>query len=302
MDGANGLQDVSTLTDDSGPAPRLLSNSRVTLPSGFGADYAVGVFRNQSTTSAPEAPFFGGPVVPPIVGAQAGFYRINPSRLAWLEPRNAAIATQVRTNVNSPARGVEVAIPLASLFGSPATGNPGVNLLAFLGNTGEQDAFLSSVDPLRGTLGGRPAPNAWLSNQFLPTQPAVTGDPGANAVVTTTSVRYELTQSTDRTGQVAITSGALESLGNGRFRQRVTIVNGSASTLNGPVFLRVQVPVGVSVSNATLPSILVSGGAIELPGRAMPSLATAQVTVEYTSQDESLVTPTFALFSGRGVL
>lgn len=302
VDGASGLREASTLADDSGPAARLLSNHRITLPEGFGADYAVGVFRNQSITTSPEAPFFGGPTVPPRIGAQAGVFKINPSRLNWLEGRSAAIASQIRPSPFGDLRGAEIAIPLDVLFETPPQGNPGVNLLAFLGNTGEQGTFLSSVDPLRATLGGRPAPNAWLSNQFLPVQSNVTGDIGTANFAAQGSVRYELTRATNRTNSVALTGGALQALSNGRFRQTVTVVNASGALIPGPIFVRVQVPSGVQVTNSTRRSILTSGAVFELPGRGMPNLGATQLTIEYQSPDAASITPTFELFSGRGVL
>jgi len=67
-----GLTQLNQLSDDSGPATRLISNRKLTPPTGFGAEFAVGVFRHRSLHSAPEADFVGDASAPPLVGAEAG--------------------------------------------------------------------------------------------------------------------------------------------------------------------------------------------------------------------------------------
>lgn len=302
-DGANGVNNVASLNDDAGPATRLLSNPNVTLPTGFGADFGLGVMKNASLTSSPEAQFAGQPVAPPLVGAFAGFYRINPTSLNWLEGVPAAISTQIRESWNGPARGIEVAVPLRQLYPGGLGSATGLDVVAYQPTSGETDQFLSSVDPLRGTLGGRPAPTPWLSNQFLPVQPNIINNPGTAPVSLQTSLRIPLNMSNALTQGVAITPGAISfDATRQRFVQTVRVAVTSAMALREQSFLRVELPAGVTLTNQTGPSLRVRGGYIRLERRGLMGGASFDVRLEYTAPNEAAITPTFGLFTGSGVL
>lgn len=303
VDGANGVRDVSTLNDDSGPAARLLSNTRLTLPTGFGADFAFASFRNSSMHSSPEAPFAGGLRTAPLIGAQAALYRINPLSLNWLESRPAVIATQIRPNKFDPPKGVEIAIPLTELFSTPGSANTGLNILAYHATTGEQDAFLTSTDPLRATLGGRPAATSWLSNQLMPTQVNILSDPGTAQFTALQSLRINLNMAVAQTNGFQVTPGAITLNGaTGRFEQTVTIANQTTAALKGPLKLRVQVPSGVQVVNALGRSVLVHGGFLQLAERGLNPGSIVTIKVEYSAPNLAAITPTLMLFSGKGAL
>jgi len=177
-----GVRDFSTLNDDSGPANRLLSNPRVTAPSGFGADFGVGVFRQSTLGSAPQTPTIGSPIVPPLMGSQAGVYQVRSDRLDILNRMPGAIAFKPRNGPFDPYSGLQVAIPLKSIYPSGISSPTYIGFLAYLTTTGESGTILPPSNGQRAALGGRPAPQSWVTNQFLPVQGSVVNDPGTNAV------------------------------------------------------------------------------------------------------------------------
>ena len=303
IDGIPGVRDLSLLNDDSGPAARLLSNTRLNLPATFGADYVAGIFRNSSATSAPEAPFPGGLVTPPPVGAQAGVFRINSSDLRVLTPIRAGIATQIRVNKTDPAKGAEIAIPLRTLFPSGLTGAPSVNLIAWLGTTGEKNSFLLSTDPLRATLGGRPAPEAYLTNQVIPSQSAVVNDPGTGAVNLTASRRFDLTSAFVTTTTTVNTTPLVFNSSRNVYVQDAIITNTGATALPGSITLRLNLPSGVTLANRTEMSMIEAGRPYitSLINQLAPN-SSVRIRLEYTAPNAGAITPTFEVLSGRGVL
>lgn len=98
------------------------------------------VFRRASLTSSPGTSFFGGPTLPPTIGATAGLFEIDPAKLNQLIPTTAAIATLERLNQRIPprARGSgAIARPLPDGFGttSEIRALRGVGLNRESGNT-----------------------------------------------------------------------------------------------------------------------------------------------------------------------
>lgn len=305
LDGPAGVRNLATVNDDSGPAARLVSNTRINLPVGFGADYLVGVFRNTSATSSPEAPFAGGIATPFPVGASASAFRVNAGNLQVLNPIRSAIATQIRANRTDPARGIEIAIPLTEIFGNALPPNPGVSLVAWLGTTGEKSTFLPISDPNRAALGGRPAAESFVTNQFLPSQSAVVNDPGTGSVTLATSARFDLLfASPANSNSHLITPGPIALVPGGTtFRQTVEVRNTGATTWNGPLSLRLQLPAGVTLANRTGMSLIQSGRPyITLGARTVPPNGTAQFRLEYIVTGDVTITPAFELFVGRGAL
>jgi len=301
---ATGVRDFATINDDISPATRLISNTKLNMPSNFGADHVLGVFRNSSLTSAPEAPFPGLLENTPKVGAMAGFYRVNSSNLSVLDPLRVVISTQIRNNTSDPAKGIEVAVPISTMFptGVPASGQ--MRFVGWLGTTGERGSFLTSNDPLRASLGGRPAPNGYVTNQIIPTQPAILSDPGTNVA----NIQFPLTVNLRMMQAVLATTATVNAgslIFNGRtntYSQNVTIRNISAATLAGPLALRVSgLPSGATVVNK-------SGDTLVLPKEPYVRLNTkgigrglsATITIRYSSA--STFSPTLTLLSGRGIL
>ncbi|MBS1728999.1 MAG: hypothetical protein JST51_19950 [Armatimonadetes bacterium] len=231
-----GVTDLSQVNDDSGPATRLLSNTHLTMPSGFRAKYAVASFRNHGLGSSPEASYSGSPVIPATTGAEAGAWWINTNSLSRLSGVPSVIAVQPRQSPTGPLLGLETAIPIRNLYPNGASGYQSMGFLAYLGTTGEAGTTLNAYDPLRASLGGYPAANSWISNQFLPTQSNVVTDPGTAAL----SLSKYLTYTPKRAayvGTLAPSAGPLVPLGGRKYSQLVTITNNGASNVNGPIWL-----------------------------------------------------------------
>jgi hypothetical protein len=259
-----GLTQLNQLSDDSGPATRLISNRKLTPPAGFGAEFAVGVFRHRSLHSAPEAGFVGDASTPPLVGAEAGVYRINLGRLNWLEGVPARIVWRPRNTPTDPPTGLEIAIPLETLFAGRKASRP-IGLFAALLTTGETGAILSAYDSRRATLGARPPTNSFVTNQFLPPQPNIVNNPGTAAVTLQTVATYTLQE------MPVLSAGYRLHLEPMRFDPRVNayrlrgrIVNISGQTIRGPVALVASLPEGVEWLNRTGESVLQQGVAYQI--------------------------------------
>ena len=304
IDGSGaGVRDLSTLNDDSGPATRLISNTRITLPPGMAADYMVGAFRNSSMEQVPEAPFAGGLVTPFTFGAQAGLYKINSSNLRVLNPLSASLVTDIRANKTDPAKGVEIAIPIRTLFSGTLTSGTGMNLVAWLGSTGESNSFLASTDPLRGTLGGRPAPSAWLSNQFLPSQSNIASDPGTSAVSLLSSARFNLSFATASNAFGLSASTPVLDATSGQYSMSVVLTNNGATSITGPISLRMSLPSGVVLVNKTDSSLTSAGKVYQTA--SVPSVAagaTVRFDLKFTAPNAAAITPTYEVMTGPGVL
>lgn len=298
---ASGVRNLADLNDDSGPAARLVSNTQINLPSNMAADYVVGVFRNRSTHAAPEAPFPGGIVDPSPIGAAAAAFRIITTNLRMLEPLRAAIVTQPRINRPDPARGAEIAIPIRSLFPAGIANGAGMNLVAWVGTTGERNEFLPPSDPNRALLGGRPAPESFVLNQFLPTQSNLTSNPGTGVANVQTSARYNLIVASPAPANRFSVSARPVAASGDRFRQVVAIQASRNGRVTEPVTLRIQVGNGVQVANASqMSAVFPSRFLVEVPATAFDANGTATVEIFYTGSNAATVPPSFELLSGPG--
>jgi hypothetical protein len=145
----------------------------------------------------------------------------------------SSIAIQPRISPTGTLTGLEAAIPLRSIFPNGATSGQAMGFLAYLGTTGEAGNTLLSTDPLRGTLGGRPEPISWLSNQFLPTQSNVQNDPGTNAITVPNYLSYQPMRAV-ASPNVLIRTTSYDPVTQ---TQTVGVRNNGTTTLNGPVWL-----------------------------------------------------------------
>ena len=228
-----GITNMALLNDDSGPAPRLLSNTRLTVPGGFSAKYALSSFRHGVLSTSPESSITGMPALPKALGAEAGTWRIDPTKLTALIGIPSSIAIQPRISPTGTLTGLEAAIPLRSIFPNGATSGQAMGFLAYLGTTGEAGNTLLSTDPLRGTIGGRPEPISWLSNQFLPTQSNVLNDPGTNSITVPSYLSYQPMRAV-ASPNVLIRTTSYDPVTQ---TQTVGVRNNGTTTLNGPVWL-----------------------------------------------------------------
>ncbi len=232
-----GVTSLQTLNDDSGPATRLLSNTRLTVPGGFAAKYALSSFRHGILSTSPESALTGLPTLPKSIGAEAGTWRIDPAKLTAMIGVPSSIAMQPRTSPTGPLTGLEAAIPLRSIFPSGATSGQAMGFLAFLGTTGEAGTTLLSTDPQRATLGGRPEPISWISNQFLPTQSNVLSDPGVNPTSLPSYLPYQPMRAQANANLAIRTTGYDPATQT----QTVGVKNTGTTTLTGPFWLVITV-------------------------------------------------------------
>jgi alpha-amylase len=235
---SGGVTDLSMINDDSGPATRLISNTRLTMPSGFRAKYALASFRNRGLSSSPESTFSGSPILPTTTGSQAGTWWINTNSLTRLSGLPSVIAVRPRPSPSGPILGLEAAIPIRNLYPNGTSGYTPLGFVSYLGTTGEAGTTLNAYDPLRATLGGFPAASSWISNQFLPTQTNVTNDVGTNALTLSRYLTYFPTRAT-YAGSLVPSAGPLVALGGGQYSQLVTIRNQGTSPVNGPIWMTI---------------------------------------------------------------
>lgn len=299
---STGVNNLQLLTDDSGPAARLLSSRRAFLPSGFGADFGVGVFRNRSFTSSPETSVFGGVATPFSVGQEAGLFKINTGG-GIMNPLPAAIASQIRVNRTDPAKGAEIAIPLAQLFPTGIGSQNSISAVALLGSTGESGQFLISNNPSRATLGGRPAPQPWVSNQVLPAQNTMINDPGTAVFNIPNKLTIPLSRLSPIASGVSVVGGSpVWNAQSQRFRQSVTITNISASPFGNSVWLRIQTPAGVQPVGGNASLAAVGRHVVKVSDKVVKPGNTLRFTLEYSAPNSSLFTPTLEVLGGRGIL
>lgn len=192
------LTNVGNLDDDSGPAARLasaldstgLSTATAPPPGGFAPDFVIASFRGgelssvQALTTSGGQRILGGLSSSRAFGNAAGSFLINTATPHLLQPIAAQIAWDpgtVAQNGNSaqeaqstggPGNGMEIALPLATLFPTTFTGNgipasARLAVYAYIVSTGETGQILASTDPNRVTLGGRPRFRGTLVNQVL---------------------------------------------------------------------------------------------------------------------------------------
>lgn len=299
-----GVTDLSTLNDDSGPLPRLLSNTSLNLTSGMRAKLVAGSFRHRGLSSSPESNRNGSMVTPPSVGAQAGAYWLNPSNLTRLAGIPSSVAVLPRSGINSPLSGMEIAIPLEQLYPTGASGFNPVGLVSYLGTTGEAGSTLLSTDTNRLTLGGYPQARSWISNQFLPTQQAIINDPGTAAVNITRHLTYWPRRASFVSGLTA-TGGSIVPNGTGRSTQVITIRNNTANPINGPIWLTASLAPGdftnldnrrgITIFGSRRPYVLVQNGSIA-PGQSV------QFTAQWSGSRAHTVQASFTALVGQGAL
>ena len=277
----SGLTNFQNLNDDSGPAARLLSNGNVTAPSGFSAKFAISSFRQSILSSSPEAPFSGSATIAPPIGAQAGAFSINMNSLTAPTSISAKMAWLPRSSPFGAPTGLEVAIPLKSLFGSYVSAGAKIGIVGYVTTTGETGTTLDAHDPTRTTLGGRPASISYVTNQILPPQPGISSDPGNNPLALTKFSTYVL-----KSAPIAPTISLYvpqPSPSTGPVRSAVLVLKNTGSTcVSGPIYVSVSVPTGVSVTNATA-MCLTSTHAwyFKLPGGPLAAGESRSVTVQY---------------------
>lgn len=255
-----GVRDLSTVNDDSGPATRLLSNTKITLPTSFGAEMGAGIFRGVALHSSPESSFTGSPLAPWPVGSASGTFRFPASGpLNVLSGVPSAIAYQLRVSRSDPPKGVEIAIPLREIYPGAVPATPRIGFIGGLWTTGETGTTLLASDPSRATLGGRPAPASWVSNQFVPTQANIVADVGTGPITLLQSTNYTVTLAqTPATVSLQVRPAPAPS-GTTQVGHTVRITNTGSQTITGPIYLlATNLPGG-----ATLPG---SQGSMLQPG------------------------------------
>ncbi len=301
---ATGVRNLATLDDDSGSATRLLSNHRITAPEGFGAEFGVGVFRHSQLHSAPEADFVGDPRTPPLVGASAGFYRINPNNLSWLEGLPAQITWRPRLNPSDSPTGLEIALPLEMLYANGAKANRPLGLFAVLLNTGEVDSVFSAYDSRRATLGNRPPANSSLTNQFLPPQPNIVNNPGAVAVTLQSVATYTLQPMPPVSTPYRIITNPTRRLpGTNLYRTTGRVVNASNTTIQGPIALVMKLPPGVELVNRTGTSLFEDQVAyLILSEGDLPPAGVLEFELRFQSPNLRGLPPKMELRAGVGAL
>ncbi|MFQ3611196.1 MAG: alpha-amylase family glycosyl hydrolase [Fimbriimonadales bacterium] len=299
-----GLRNLTPLDDDSGPATRLLSNHRITAPDGFGAEFGVGVFRHGRLHSAPEADFVGDRRTALLVGAEAGFYRLNPSRPNWLEAQPAQITWRPRPSPSDPPTGLEIALPLDVLYANnPKAGRP-LALFAVLLNTGEIDSIWSAYDSRRSTLGNRPPANSSLTNQFLPPQPNIVNNPGAVAVTLQAVATYTLQPMPLVSTPYRIILNPTRRLpGTNIYRTTGRVVNASSNTIPGPVALVVKLPPNVELVNRTGMSLFDANSAyLILSESALAPAGVLEFELRLQASSQAGLPPKMELRAGVGAL
>ena len=299
----NGVNKLGLLHDDTGPAGRLLSNSPITLPPGFLADFGVGVLRLSSLFSSPEASYASQPTFPVPVGADAGCYYIDASHSNRLVPALSEMTWKPRSGpFSSPVTGLEIAIPLHTLFPQGMNSSSSINMAACLRATGESGATILSTDVNRGKLGGHPKPVPYITNQFLPPLPGSVPDPGTSPVSLAQSSSYSFVfAQSEPPADYQITAGKIiyNSIRHLYF-QSVNIT--ANSNLAGPVHLLVSLPKGVSLANATGQSELHPGiGDILLNSGSIASGSNISALLEYQGGSAS-TSPLFTVAVGAGAL
>lgn len=297
-----GLRDTSKPNDDSGPAPRLLSNSRITLPVAFGAEFGLAVFRHSRLGTSPEDGRPGGPRLPFPVGAQAGLYFVEDAATQVLGGRECAVAYQPRPNRSDPASGAEIAIPLRQIYASGIAPGARIGFVGMLLSTGEAGSTLPATDPNRAALGGRPAPASWLSNQIVPPQVSVNNDWGTAPITLPQSVNYDLRYaSLVSTGIVLKTRPMPVPRQPGTSVIEVTVTNVSGAPIPGPLHLLIEVPPGVEVTNRLEMSLIAPQRAyLRLTSDALPNGGSVSGIARFRAS--APFAPTFSIKSGAGVL
>ena len=299
-----GVNDLSLSRDDSGPVGRLLSNARITLPSGFDARFLLGAVRGSGLGSSPEMATVGSPIGPPIVGAQAGFFVVNRTTPYRLNGLPAVIAYSPRSSPTGAFRGLEAAIPLRSLFPNLAGPYARLRFVAWLGTTGETGTVLPSRDPGRAITGGRGSARSYVTNQFLPPQAGVASDPGTAPVTLDASATYTIRRAI-ALPRLRASAGPVTVTGPGTSEVVVTLTNGGTTDATGPIrlavatapgdFTRVVNRAGTSLFGGNVQYVLASNEGLA-PG------ATLTVTVRFSGGRSATPQVSYTAYAGKGAL
>ena len=296
-----GVNNLSTLSDDSGPVARMLSNTRLTLPAGFSAKAALGSFRHSVLGTSPESTLVGQPTLPKFVGAEAGTWRIDPTKLNALLGIRSAISMAPRLSPTGALTGLEAAIPLRDLYPNGASATNPLGFIAYMGTTGESGSTLVSTDPNREALGGRPEPISWLSNQFLPTQANVTNDPGTSALTLQSYVTYWPRRASKADG-LRVRVGAYNASTQSQICE---IQNRSFEDIQGPIWLVVQLPNGSPVSVVGARGRTLFGGNapyLMVQSEPLEGGNTVRFAITYTGVTGTSPGATFRVLAGPGAL
>jgi alpha-amylase len=296
-----GMSQLEVLADDSGPATRLLSNALVTAPPNFLATHGLAVFRRTAHSASPGTGVTGSPAVPYFCGAAAGLFEINPNRINILRGLPCSIAWKPRVNRSDAAAGLEAAIPLRTLYpnGSPNLGS--LSMFGYLCSTGEAGTVLRRNDPLR-VQGNRPRAVSWISNQWIPTQSTVVNDPGQTSVTASSAYTFNLSYAAAPPSGVDLTVNAPSGAGSA-WNQTVTITNNSASRVEGPFYVRVDLggPL-LRLTNATGFSTLQPFTGYVKVSAGLDAGASTTVTLNYNWLSSGTPSPSVSLLVGSGIL
>ncbi|MCS6919332.1 MAG: hypothetical protein NZM28_06145, partial [Fimbriimonadales bacterium] len=247
--------------------------------------------------------FVGDALLPPLVGAEAGVYRIDANRLNWLQGAPARITWRPRNNPSDAPTGLEIAIPLSVLFDGRKANRP-IGLFAALLTTGETGAIFSAYDSRRGTIGARPPYNSFLTNQFLPPQPSIVNNPGATAVSLQTVATYTLqAMPTLASGYRLVLEPMRYDPRIDAYRLRGRIVNTGEQAITGPIALAAALPDGVQWLNRTGESLLQQGVSYQILTEGdLPSLGVLSFEVLLRSAQPQVRPPKLEVRAGVGAL
>lgn len=302
---ATGVRDLSTVNDDSGPAARLLSNTKITLPSSFGAEMGVGIFRGVGLHSSPEAPYTGGAIAPWPVGSASGTFRIPTSGpLTVLSGVPSAIAYQLRVSRSDPPKGVEIAIPLREIYTGSVPANPRIGFIGGLWTTGESGGTLLASDPNRATLGGRPAPAAWVSNQFVPSQANVVADVGTGPITLLQSTNYNVALAQTPFNVALQVRTAPAPSGTTQVGHAVRITNTGAQSIDGPIYLLASnVPGGATLTGSHGSMLQPGSRYIRVTTGSLAPGASVVATMIYSGTTPSAIAGvSYTVRNGSGIL
>lgn len=242
----SGVTNLTNLRDDSGPATRLLSNRKLTVPSGFGAEIGLSIFRNSWLVGAPESPLASGLGLPYTIGATAGAFKLTSNTVFM--PMRGSIAYQSRTNRADSPKGMECALKLRDLFPNGIPAGQQIGIIAGLGTTGEAGTTLASTDPTYETNSGRPAPNPYMTNQILPPPTSITGDPGTNTVALSSYAAYTIQQTTQISNVIVSTVSARTRVPG---QTTYSIQVKATAFVPGPIYLLINPGPGGSIVSPT---------------------------------------------------
>lgn len=251
---SNGFSNFQAIADDGGEAGRLMSNSAITAPAGFTANFGLVTYHQSILDSSFGMVGVGGPVSPAADGAMAGLFALNPSKPGFEFGSPVKIAWMPRSSPFGTPTGLAAAIPIGSLFPNGVQPGTKIGLLSYITSTGESGTTLQAHDPNRGALGGRPQPHGYMLNQVLPPQPGLTADPGTNSVQLSTFAQFALTFATDSANIQILNKAITKTQTKNTYQSAVTLINKGTAALTGPVYLVIHsARAGVSIFQATGP-------------------------------------------------